>query len=310
MHLLHNTILLAATIFYVVIIASIVSSHSACNVAMYGQQNICDAASDVAYLSKTVLEYNEYIQYRTVTKMVFRTELPQNTAATTVTQIIYISGSHSLSVPLYATAAVDPADFDSKKSSSLVNEKQTPHQIQSTWRDIFAVKPFLITKAIVAALFSYAFVPTWHVGLWIMRVLIYRPAAFTYILFLERPFQATISLFLWVLPLLSFIIATTVVGTIIGGTFGWISAVAVNVLRFASTNDNSALQTDSMRLDLPRPEGVHKTSTFRNAPTRENNTHKHTLVLQPEAAANLSLGRDSLPPGKWTRRRRLNRSER
>ncbi|KAJ2766292.1 hypothetical protein IWQ56_003774 [Coemansia nantahalensis] len=70
----------------------------------------------------------------------------------------------------------------------------------------------------------------WAAFSWLARVTVL-PARFIYLLFLERPFAAAVSLFLWVLPLLSFVIVLTVIGIVLGGTFGWISATLAGLFQ-------------------------------------------------------------------------------
>ncbi|KAI9479910.1 hypothetical protein BX667DRAFT_494841 [Coemansia mojavensis] len=99
-------------------------------------------------------------------------------------------------------------------------EVHAPHRTKDTEpHPLPRQLPFSL-HSLVSSLFTYLFYLMWNVP----YVVLYLPAKFIYLLFLERPARAILSIFLWILPILAFLIAITVAGIVIGGTFGWISA--------------------------------------------------------------------------------------
>ncbi|KAJ1669121.1 hypothetical protein GGF44_006536 [Coemansia sp. RSA 1694] len=108
------------------------------------------------------------------------------------------------------------------------------------------------------------------------------------------------SLFLWILPLLSFAIATTIFGTLIGGTFGWISAVAVGLVKAPAESSDSR----GITLAAQSPGAVAITKPKTRASIEVTEPRKSETM--PAAGAMLSSNaRLSQGPEMWTRRRRF-----
>ncbi|KAJ2867500.1 hypothetical protein GGH94_000785 [Coemansia aciculifera] len=164
---------------------------------------------------------------------------------------------------------------------------------------IWFVKPVYALKAIAVALFSYVLVPAWVSLLWVARVLLFRPAVLIYLLFLERPFQAVISLFMWILPLLSFAIATTIFGTLIGGTFGWLSAVAVGFVKAPAGSSDSRGITWSAQ-----PPGAAVVTKSQSQASLGVTGQFKPEEVAAEGTMIADSARSSHRPEMWTRRRR------
>ncbi|KAJ2312333.1 hypothetical protein IWW54_002147 [Coemansia sp. RSA 2705] len=146
---------------------------------------------------------------------------------TTVVVTVAQAAVATNSAGIWATITVS----DKLGGSTEASSREAPDAVSNPWRwySVTTEPVYFACSAAMSALF-YVVRPAGAAFAWIVRVLLYLPAKFIYLLFLERPFKAAISVFLWILPILSFIIVISVVGIIIGGMFGWLSAMLSSVL--------------------------------------------------------------------------------
>lgn len=151
-----------------------------------------------------------------------------------------------------------------------------------------------LISGIVLAAISYFLVPVYHTVSWIVRVLIFRPAVFIYFLFLAQPFHAALSVAFWLLPPLSFILATTILGVLIGGAFGWVSALAVGQLK----SPESDTTTSQLIEDIDVASQAASTSQLQH----KSNILQEELQLLSTIDQQPASFDDS--PAFWTRRRR------
>ncbi|KAI8319312.1 hypothetical protein GQ54DRAFT_40784 [Martensiomyces pterosporus] len=183
----------------------------------------------------------------------------------TITRLVTVS-------PQYPTAAVPQISKDGKgaatsgDSDGAERRSPTAEVHRRKWSSLI-LTPMRLVKALALASFSYAAYPVWTIACWVVRVLIFRPAVFIYLLCLERPLQALVSVFFWILPTLVFTIVATLLGTLIGGASGWISAVATNMLNAPAKDSRPFADTipHVQRPSLAVDRESHVRSTFKQA---------------------------------------------
>ncbi|ORX71300.1 hypothetical protein DL89DRAFT_266327 [Linderina pennispora] len=197
---------------------------------------VCAAAPDLDIMAQSAQRQGEHRQNSQAHELA---PALLQTRVVTVTQIVSVNPQ-----PTATARATD--DSDNKQPESANNSSRS-------WV-AFVILPLSICRALATTSFSYFMRPVWGVAFWSVRVLVYRPAVFIYLLCLEKPLKALISIFLWILPTVAFMMATAIVGTLIGGTTGWVSGMLTGALQSVVSGNKHDRKTadDKPRIDYSR----------------------------------------------------------
>ncbi|KAJ2706618.1 hypothetical protein FB645_001493 [Coemansia sp. IMI 203386] len=204
----------------------------------------------------------------------------------TITRVIFVGDPATTQAVYQSICLSENNGIYQNMASSSSQDKAQKTTATLGWAKIL-IKPVVLTRAILSSTFTFVLKPAWLVAAWVARVLLFRPAVFIYLLFLERPFQALLAFVLWILPLLAFVTAVTLVAILIGGSFGWISAIAIGVID-TSTRAEPQQQNDEGDKETDEKSGPQKVKLLFEQPYR-NDSSRESLSNNPEM---------------WSRRRR------